>query len=202
MSYGITGSYAINKRLKVRTGVSRVNLSQSTSEVYAFTGPSITSTASRAFSIPVGGNVTFKKNLPIASLMSAKLMNMPESSPIKSGNLDQRFGFIEIPLELEYKIVDKKFGVNVIGGFSTFFLNQNEIYADLHGTSTLIGEANNINSTSYSANLGLGLDYSLSKQWNINLEPTFKYQINTFNNTSGNFNPFFVGVYTGLSFKF
>ena len=66
----------------------------------------------------------------------------------------------------------------------------------------LIGEANNINSTSYSANFGLGLDYSLSKQWNINLEPQFKYQLNTFNNTSGNFRPFFIGVYTGLSFKF
>jgi len=203
MSYGIAGSYAITKRLKIRTGVSRVNLSQSTSDVYAFTGPSIsTTTASRALSIPVGGNITFNKNLPIASLMSAKLMNMPTSSPIKSGNLDQRFGFIEVPLELEYRVVDKKFGVNVIGGFSTFFLNQNEIYTDLHGTSTLIGEANNINSTSYSANLGLGIDYSLSTQWNINLEPTFKYQINTFNNTSGDFNPFFVGVYTGLSFKF
>ncbi|WP_299121114.1 hypothetical protein [uncultured Winogradskyella sp.] len=203
MSYGIVGSYAITKRLKVRTGVSRVNLSQSTSEVYAFTGPSISTAASRTSNIPIGGNITFNNNLPIASLMSAKLMQMPESSsPIKSGNLDQRFGFIEVPLELEYRIVDKKFGVNVIGGFSTFFLNQNEIYADLHGTPTLIGEANNINSTSYSANLGLGLDYSLSKQWNVNLEPTFKYQINTFNNTSGNFNPFFVGVYTGLSFKF
>jgi hypothetical protein len=203
MSYGITGSYAITKRLKVRTGVSQVNLSQSTSDVYAFTGPSISTLASRTSSIPIGGNITFNNNLPIASLMSAKLMQMPESSsPVKSGDLDQRFGFIEVPLELEYRIVDKKFGINVIGGFSTFFLNQNEIYADLHGTSTLIGEANNINSTSYSANLGLGLDYSLSKQLNINLEPTFKYQINTFNNTSGNFNPFFVGVYTGLSFKF
>ncbi|WP_340154549.1 hypothetical protein [uncultured Winogradskyella sp.] len=46
------------------------------------------------------------------------------------------------------------------------------------------------------------MDYSLSKQWNLNLEPTFKYQINTFNNTTGDFKPFFIGVYTGLSYKF
>ena len=119
-----------------------------------------------------------------------------------SGNIDQRFGFIEVPLELEYRLLDKKFGLNVIGGFSTFFLNQNEIYADVDGSSTLIGEANNMNSTSFSANFGLGLDYSLSKQWNFSLEPQFKYQINTFNNTSGNYRPFFIGLYTGLSYKF
>ena len=107
-----------------------------------------------------------------------------------------------MPLELEYRLLDKKFGINVIGGFSTFILSENEIYADVNGISTLIGEANNINNTSFSANFGLGMDYSLSKQWNINLEPTFKYQINTFNNTTGDFKPFFIGVYTGLSFKF
>ena len=55
---------------------------------------------------------------------------------------------------------------------------------------------------SYSANFGIGVNYSISKQLRFNLEPTFKYQINTFNDTSGNFQPFFIGVYTGLSFKF
>jgi hypothetical protein len=119
-----------------------------------------------------------------------------------TGNLEQQFGFIEVPMEIEYRLVDKKLGVNVIGGFSTLFLSNNEIYTDIDGQSTLIGEANNINSTSFSANFGVGMDYTLSKQWNINLEPMFKYQINTFNNTSGDFRPFFIGVYTGLSFKF
>ena len=37
---------------------------------------------------------------------------------------------------------------------------------------------------------------------NLNLEPVFKYQLNTFTNTSGDFRPYFVGFYTGLSFKF
>jgi hypothetical protein len=138
--------------------------------------------------------------------MSSAMMNRVSSpelfNPKISGQLEQRFGFLEVPLELEYRIMDKKFGVNVIGGFSTFFLNDNELYAEVNGTSTLIGTANNINSTSFSANFGLGMDYSLSKQWKINLEPMFKYQINTFSNTSGDFRPFFVGVYSGLSFKF
>jgi len=202
MSYGIVGSYAISKKLKLRGGVNRVNLSQTTSDVYAFTGAE---TAARGIDAQFG-NIKFKEDIPTISLMSSKMLDMtsaPEVFNTKiAGDIDQKFGFIEVPLELEYRLVDKKFGINVIGGFSTFFLSNNEIYADIEGVSTLIGEANNINDTSFSANLGLGMDYKLSKQWNINLEPTFKYQINTFNNTSGDFKPFFVGVYTGLSYKF
>ncbi|WP_178991231.1 hypothetical protein [Winogradskyella schleiferi] len=202
MSYGITGSYAISKKLKIRAGVNRVNLNQTTTDVFAFTGPA---TAARGVEARFG-NISFSEGEQRVSLMSSTLMNRsstPELINSKvAGNIEQKFGFIEIPIGLEYAVLDKKFGINVIGGFSTFILNDNEIYADVDGTSTLIGEANNINATSFSANFGLGMDYNLSKQWNFNLEPTFKYQLNTFNNTTGDFKPFFVGVYTGLSFKF
>lgn len=203
MSYGIKGAYAVSKKLKVRAGINRVNLNQSTSNVIAFAGPDLSSRSSQ--NAQPAGNISYNDRQNVL-LMSSDMLDIaaaPEAfNTIVAGSLDQRFGFIEVPLELAYQLVDRKFGINVIGGFSTFFLNENEIYADIDGTSTLIGEANNINGTSFSANFGLGLDYSLSKQWNINLEPQFKYQLNTFNNTTGDFRPFFIGVYTGLSFKF
>lgn len=202
MSYGITGSYALSEKLKIRTGVNRVNLNQTTSDVFAFTGAE---TAARGVGSQFS-NIAFKDGAQGMSMMSSNMLNRSSAPEVfntkAAGDLDQRFGFLEVPLEIEYRLVDSKFGVNVIGGFSTLFLNQNEIYADIDGATTFIGEANNINDTSFSANFGLGMDYSLSKQWYINLEPTLKYQINTFNNTSGNFRPFFIGVYTGLSFKF
>jgi hypothetical protein len=202
MSYGISGSYAVTDRVKVRVGVNRINLNQVTSDVFAFSGVEASETNSMARM----ENVDYMSSSESYAIMSSAMMNRVSSpelfNPKISGQLEQRFGFLEVPLELEYRIMDKKFGVNVIGGFSTFFLNDNELYAEVNGTSTLIGEANNINSTSFSANFGLGMDYSLSKQWKINLEPMFKYQINTFSNTSGDFRPFFIGVYSGLSFKF
>lgn len=202
MSYGIAGSYAITERLKVRAGVNRVNLNYTTADVIGFVG---SDAVSRGVNAQLS-NVDLSNGVQSVSLVSTSMINratMPEAFNTQFvGDLDQRFGFIEVPFELEYRLLDSRFGVNFIGGFSTFFLSENEIYADINGSSTLIGEANNINSTSFSANFGLGLDYSLSKKWNFNLEPTFKYQLNTFNNTSGNFRPFFIGVYTGLSFKF
>lgn len=211
MSYGLTGSYAVSKKLKIRAGVNSVNLNYTTSDVLAYSGADAIARGTDAqmtnadFNHGVQ-NINFKDGLQSVSFISAKTIKRESTADMFTtkitGDIDQQFSFIEVPLELEYKVLDKKFGINVIGGFSTFFLNNNKVYADIDGISTLIGEANNISSTSFSANFGLGLDYILSKQWNINLEPTFKYQINTFNNTYGDFKPFFVGVYTGLSFKF
>src|SRR5690606_25390134 len=119
-----------------------------------------------------------------------------------NGALEQQFGYIEVPSAVEYSLVDNKFGLNLIGGFSTLFLNNTEVYSVMSKQTSLLSEANNSNSTSYSANFGLGFNYNISQGLKLNLEPMFKYQINTFNNTSGDFRPYFIGIYSGFSFKF
>jgi hypothetical protein len=195
MSYGVGGTYALNKKLKIRAGINKLDLGYSTNDVIAFNG-----VGSRA----TEGNIKFKDNaMTFLSTESLSYASVPEivNTNIK-GSLDQRFGFVEVPLELEYTVIDKKVGINVIGGFSTMFLTKNEVYSVLEGDRRLIGEATNINDTSYSANFGLGINYNISKKIKVNLEPTFKYQINTFTNSSGDFQPYFIGVYTGLSYKF
>jgi hypothetical protein len=201
MSYGIAASYAVSKKLKIRTGVSNVNLDYRTNDVMTATGLARSATNSQV-NIP---NIKLNQNAGASNFMSSKAVSLSSAPEIIKSNmaaLEQQFGFIEVPLELEYSLVDKKLGLNVIGGFSTFFLNDNNLFLiDQSGTS-LIGESANLNDVSYSANFGLGMFYNFSKAFQFNLEPMFKYQINTFNNTSGDFQPFFMGVYTGLSFKF
>jgi hypothetical protein len=65
-----------------------------------------------------------------------------------------------------------------------------------------LGEANNLTSVSFSTNVGLGFDYKLSKKFKFNIEPMFKYQLNPYTDSSINFKPYYLGVYTGLSYKF
>ena len=201
MSYGIAASYAISKKLKIRTGVSNVNFDYRTNDVMTANGLARSATNSQS-NIP---NIKLNQNAGVTNFMSSRAVSLSEAPEIIKSNmvsLEQQFGFIEVPLELEYSLLDKKLGLNVIGGFSTFFLNNNNLFlVDQNGTS-LIGESANLNDVSYSANFGLGMFYNFSKAFQFNLEPMFKYQINTFNNTSGDFQPFFMGVYTGLSFKF
>lgn len=203
MSYGISGSYALNNKVKIRAGINKVDLGYSTDGIIAFN-------EMNSFSGKPGNaelrNINFKNQGASNAYLSTSNINVNSAPQFlvsnADGSLEQQFGYIEVPLELEYSIIDTKFGLNVIGGFSTLFLNTNEIYSLIEGERMIVGEANNINSTSYSANFGLGFNYNVSSMLKLNLEPMFKYQINTFTNTSGDFRPFFIGVYSGVSFKF
>ena len=203
MSYGINASYALNKRLTVRSGINKVNLGYTTNDVLVFQ------------SLGISSNIKVLKNIKPdinngsndISVLSAQNFADRNSESFIVGNsintsINQSLSYIEIPLEIQYTLSDKKLGVNVIGGFSSLFLNDNELFSDFDGAKTRLGEASNVNDISYSANFGLGLNYKVSKKLRLNLEPIFKYQINTFNNTSGNFKPYFIGVYTGFGFKF
>ncbi|WP_431133183.1 hypothetical protein [Psychroserpens mesophilus] len=202
MSYGINGSYAVNKKFKIRAGINKVQLGYKTNDVLIFENTNPVARGRRQIA-----NVNLTDSMSQHSIYSArnfKFDNAPATLFTKElGSLDQQLGFIEVPIEIEYNVIERKIGLNLIGGFSTLFLSENDVYAVLNdGNRTRLGEASNIKDLSYTANFGIGIDYNFSKQFQFNIEPTFKYQINTFNNTSGDFKPFFIGVYTGLSFKF
>ena len=203
MSYGISGSYAINDKIKIRAGVNKVDLGYSTDGVVAFRDVHSFNANSDSGELR---NINFNNQAKPDAYMSTSTINSGSAPQFvmsnTNGSLEQQFGYIEVPLEIEYSIINKRFGMNVIGGFSTLFLNNNEVFSVLDNERSLLGNANNINSTSYSANFGLGFNYNLSHTLKLNIEPMFKYQINTFTNTSGDFRPYFIGVYSGFSFKF
>ena len=198
MSYGVTASYAITKNLKIRSGINKVNLGYNTNDVVVYKTIGISSSSRLLKNVDTNDA---SNNISIVS--GASLINDSKSlAKTSNASINQSLGYIEVPLEIEYAVINKKLGLHVIGGFSSFFLNSNKLYSEFGGGRSLIGEATNLNKVSYSANLGFGLNYKLTQKFELNLEPMFKYQINTFSNTSGNFKPYFIGVYTGIGFKF
>ena len=116
--------------------------------------------------------------------------------------MTQQLGYLEVPLELNYALVDNKFGVNLIGGFSSLLLVDNSIALNSGDLTTEVGEANNVNNLNFSANMGLGVNYKFSQNLRLNVEPVFKYQLNTFSETDGTFRPYTMGIYSGLNFRF
>jgi len=200
LSYGIGVGYAINKKLTIRTGVNKISLGYSTQDVaiYPVTESPVDVRGLR--------NVTLtseSSSLNLVGSSSYSVSQIPSSfSLLFDSSLNQRFGYLEVPVELSYKISNKKMKIAIIAGMSTFFLNENDIFTVTNGVETHIGEANNLNKISYSTNVGLGFNYEISKAFNFSFEPMFKYQLNAFSNDSGNFKPYILGVYTGLSFKF
>ncbi|MFI0429772.1 hypothetical protein [Mariniflexile sp. HMF6888] len=200
MSYGISASYVVSDKIKVRSGINKVNLGYNTNNVIVYQSLGVSSSTRDLQNV----NASTSNASDNVSLISGETLNAkPETFATTNTSINQALGYIEVPLEIQYALVNNKLGINVIGGFSSFFLSDNKIFSEAEGgTRTFLGEASNINKVSYSANFGVGFNYQVSKKIDLNLEPMFKYQINTFNNTSGNFTPFFIGVYTGFTIKF
>ncbi|UII77538.1 outer membrane beta-barrel protein [Flagellimonas sp. HMM57] len=213
LSYGVTVAYDVGKRLKVRSGVHKVNFGYDTNGISA-------SSSLDGSTNDLIDNISY--NQTSRNLVLQSKTTIPDASdadtfgdvpfleisanetPGVDGNLVQQLGYIEVPLELSYALVDKKFGLNLIGGISSLFLieGDNSIVLEAENLVTEVGEANNANSLNFSTNIGIGLNYEFSPKVQLNIEPVFKYQLNTFSETAGTFNPFSVGVYSGVSFRF
>jgi hypothetical protein len=198
-SYGISIGYALNRKLTIRTGVNKLNLSYDTDDVIVFESVSNEKPTS-SLNIDFN-NQSNNQNISVISADNLAIQQINSNLNFNAA-LSQRINYIEVPVQVEYALSENKFGINIIGGFSTFLLEDNLVVSEFDGYKTDIGKANNINNVSFSTNIGLGLNYKFSKSFIYIFEPTFKYQINGFSNTSGDFNPYIIGVYTGFSYKF
>jgi hypothetical protein len=196
LSFGVAASYALNKKLKIRTGINALNVEYNTTDIMF----SQTQSASRTLK-----NVD--PNLQ-GSLIDIEPIKNVNTNFGRIGNdrfdgvLNQKLGYIEVPVELSYKLISKKIGVDLIGGLSSMILNKNEVYLEADGLYMNIGEASNLNKIHFSSNIGLGFNYNFFKNFDAKVEPVFKYQINTFSNDAGNFKPYIFGVYSGISYTF
>ena len=198
LSYGLKVNYKINNKLSLQSGINNVELGYSTEKAAVLMSTSLLGNSDSNIN-------TSAKGVSLAAISTAQQFDETQSARLSydvNGSIDQSLGYIELPLEAKYNLFQRKVGLNVIGGFSTYVLYQNKIYQNSFGKSTLSGEASNLNSLNFSGNLGLDLDYSINKKLFINVSPMFKYQFNTFSESSGGFQPYFFGVYTGLNFRF
>jgi len=201
-SYGVQVSYNITDKLSVRSGLSNVDLSYATGDVEIGTGP----VALALRSIDYGNN-------PIVTIAAdeGSISNTAPGDPFANvspkaagGNVQlvQNIKYYEVPLELKYALLNNKVGINVLGGFSTLFLGSNEVAIEADNLNEVLGEANNLSNVSFTTNVGLGFDYKISKKFKFNIEPMFKYQLNPYTDSSVDFRPYYLGVYTGFSLRF
>jgi Outer membrane protein beta-barrel domain len=210
LSVGLGLDYKVSKKVAIRTGINQFSLGYNT------TGIAYYADLGNARAIARNNNLEAvnlnaqaenmiienpRNNAPSANDLALSAGELASQNK-NQGYLNQRTGYLEVPIEVSYKLLDKRFGIAVFTGFSTLFLNENKISLVSTGLTTEIGEANNLNKVHFSTNLGLGFKYRLWKSLEANFDPTLKYQVNTYNANSGGFKPYFVGLYSGLSYTF
>jgi len=119
------------------------------------------------------------------------------------GEIIQHFEYLEVPMVLRYRLIDKKLGFNLLGGLSTNFLIGSNAYFRENDSKEKIGKTTNIKQINYSSIVGISFDYAITRRLNINLEPTFRYYLNSINDQSAiKSHPYSLGLFTGLIYYF
>ena len=195
LSYGVKINYQVSNKFFIQSGVNKVELAYNTENVNA-----LISTSKNALS-----NINSDKPgiilTPVNNRRNDGVGNELNKSSV-SGDLNQSIEYFELPIEMKYNLYDKRVGLNVVGGFSTLILSNNSLSIVTEQDITDLGNASNLNDLNFSGNLGVDLDYKISKSWYLNVAPMFKYQFNTYSGNSGNFRPYYFGLYSGLNYKF
>ena len=201
IGFGLGVSYALSSKIKIRTGVNKVSLNYNTNDVVFYSSLQRNSNSLDNVNLSAAAQNMFIGTTVIPSAVTSEFIADNTESTFE-GYLNQKMGYVEVPLELSYAIIDKKFGITIIGGISTLFLNENKILMVSNNRVSDIGEANNLNKTHFSTNIGLGIKYNIIKDFQVHFEPMFKHQMKTFSKDDGNFKPYFFGLYSGVSYNF
>lgn len=212
LSYGIRIAYQATPKISIRTGISNANVNITTSNIGV--DSSSNNELGELFSnnevaivnldrTPTDNVVDFSNeevSVPDSDGLVVDEVDAPENTTT-AGSISQQIQYVEIPIEITYKLLNKKIEIDVIGGFSTFLLSKNESFFDSENNTTVLGETSSINNTSFSSNIGFSVDYNLIKNLKFSIEPMLKLQLNSFDNTT-NYQPYFLGISSGLKWNF
>ncbi|GIZ08071.1 hypothetical protein [Flavobacterium sp. UMI-01] len=197
LSYGLGVRYAVNSKIMLRTGINKVVLGYNTNDV-VYT-PGLASNSIASINYNSANSAVEVTNQESFNSLSAVEKNIQKT---ENGAINQKMGYYEMPLEISYALLDKKIGISLIGGFSTLFLDENKISLVSSNSNVELGEANNLSKVHLSSNFGVGFKYQLVPSLHFHFEPTVKYQWNTFSSNANNFKPVFLGLYSGVSYRF
>lgn len=216
-SGGIGLSYKISRRFSIQTGLYYSGYGKEIGSVNSFSGFNKYADAkgSGNFEVITSNGPISASNADVflmADAQTGKVLTAYNNDVFdpKKANLDyvnssiiQNFSYIQMPVFLRYKLIDRNIDFNLLGGVSYDFLVGNSVFAKAGSDRYSIGNTQGLNSLIFSSSLGMGVEYNFSEKFSLNFEPTFRYFINPFNDAAGTrVHPYSFGVFSGISYKF
>jgi hypothetical protein len=214
---GVALAYKISKRLSIQSGLFYSSIGQELDGINSFSGfqKYDNTKGDHNFEILTTNGTIYTNNADVflsATNNSDRIITSytkdvfdPQKASLEyvNSSMKQSFSYLELPVFLRYKLVDKTFGFNLIGGLSYNLLVDNSVYTVIDGDKYMIGSTEGMNMFTVSSSVGMGVEYKFSGKLSLNLEPTFRYYLNTFNNVIGSqFHPYSFGIFSGISYKF
>jgi hypothetical protein len=215
---GLSVEYKPSRRWSVQSGVYYAGIAQTSGNKNSprYEDMNIGNNGLNYFNAPVNiesdkmmmnstAGVIELKNIPTGMVVGTNLedKSLATAVVVSDAKFIQNFQYLEIPLYLRYSLVDARFDVELMGGFSSNVLVGNNTYLDSNSGRSQVGKTQDMQDMSYSSTLGLGLKYGLSKRIYLNVEPRVKYYLNSLNNNPAvEYKPYTIGVFTGISYSF
>jgi hypothetical protein len=216
-SGGFAFSYKINKRVSVQSGLYYSSFGHELSGITSFGGfqPYNYTKSDRNFEVLTTNGLVYTNNADIFLIDSRSDNRLTTRytrdyfDPTKAdlqyidNSLRQNFGYLELPVVFRYKLIDKTIDFNLVGGLSSNLLVNNSVYAAVDGGKYQVGKTEGLNLLTFSSSLGMGMEYNISGNLSLNLEPTLRYYLNPVNQyQSLRVHPYSFGIFSGISYRF
>ncbi len=205
-SGGMVAGYKVSKRLIVKSGFVYNNIRQTTRNVdFMGVNPLFNVPGNATLASTPAGQVNLDKMVNTrvgANLISDATLNYSSKSTVENV-LKQDIGFIEIPVQATYKLIDRKIAVGLTGGISTNILVGNKAILSENGEKISTGETSNMRNIVYSGSVGLEIGYEITNRITLTVEPRLKHFVNSISTSkSVNYKPSQIAIVTGLTYSF
>ena len=216
-SGGVSFSYSISRRVSIQSGIYYSSLGQKVTGVSSYSGFGnfFESKGPGDFIVKTSSGSIISDNHDIYLLdgkEAGRVMTqytLDIFDPVKSNldyvnnSLHQNFNYLELPIVMRYKILDRRVDFNLIGAISYNILLANSAYTYYDGIKTYIGKTDGLSPFTLSSALGMGVEYNLTDHLLFNVEPTFRYYMTPLGGISGSsIHPYSFGILSGVSFRF
>jgi hypothetical protein len=214
-STGVTVGYKISDRLTIQSGIGMASIGQTISDVNVYAGLSdfYAVKSSYLYSVETASGTILAGNTDlyltdsrdrVGTLVQGNLADPSKYELTQVGSdIQQVFRYLEMPVVLRYKVIDRKLGLNLSGGVAYGLLIDNAAYTGEGSDLIRVGHTEGINLHNISSQLGLGMEYSLTRKITFNLEPVFRYYMTPLSDISGSlYKPYSLGFWSGFSLKF
>ncbi len=214
-STGLTFAYKLSPRFSIQSGIGVASLGQIVTGIDVFAGLSdfYAVKGSYLYRVETSSGMVVSGNTDLYLSDSKNRVGTfipggmadPSKYPLTQvdDKIHQIFRYLEVPLLVRYKVIDRDIDMNVSGGMSYGFLVQNSAFAMDGNNMIPIGHTEGVNIHTFSSQVGLGMEYSFSKVISFNLEPVFKYYMTPLSNLSGTLSrPYSFGLLSGFFVRF
>lgn len=189
--FGVLFGYRLNSKLRIRTGLSFYKLKQSAANI------KLNYTMATNELLPPEDFRWIDYNYPYG-FNNSLIISTLGSNYQALINIDRKLSYFELPLEINYTLLDNKFGINLTGGGSLLLLTKNEVFAYNENGKMYLGTWNAVAKTSFTGSFGVGLHYNLSPSLQLNAESLFNYYLDTYNDSK----PYSLNIRLGMQYNF